>query len=81
MSKKTMSNSVGISEVEQYLDALFFKPGIEIAKINYFALNPLPTMETPKWNPKYIVIDLAIKVPIEATIVNGSLEGISFLPR
>jgi hypothetical protein len=82
MSEKiTMSNSVCVSEVEQYLDALFLEPGIEIAKINLFALNPLPTMDAPQWNPKYIVIDLIIKVPIGSTIVKENHGGISFLPR
>jgi hypothetical protein len=82
MSKKiTMSNSVSAPEVEQYLEALFLEPGIEIARINLFALNPLPTMEAPQWNPKYIVIDLVIKVPIGSAIVRKNHGGISFLPR
>ena len=82
MSKKiTMSKSVCVTEVEEYLHALFLKPGIEIARINLFALNPLPTMEAPQWDPKYIVIDLVIKVPIGSTIIKENQGDISFLPR
>ena len=77
----TMSKTVCTQEVVQYLDALFLKPGIKIAKISFFALNPLPTIDEPQWDPKYIIIDLVIKVPIGSTIVKENHEDISFLPH
>ena len=77
----TMSKTVCLEEVRQYLDTLFLKPGIEIAKLTYFALNPLPTMDKPQWDPRYIIIDLAIKVPIGSTIIKENHGDISFSPH
>ena len=69
MSKSiTMTNSVGITEVKEYLSALFLKTGIELAKLGCICLDPLPTTENSKEDFKCVYISLAIRVPFGSIV-------------
>lgn len=68
MSKVTMTATVGVREVKEYLTALFHKPGIVLAQINFLGLNPLPETSNDKFEPKCVYISLGIKVPFGSTV-------------